>query len=605
MAFPDRIAELDRQIAAAVERAVAAVRAELQERLEKATADLANTLAADLRAPQLPASYLAAADLEPLATQAADEAALEARGASLDGLRDALVGIDAARQQSTVLEALLTGARGYASRAGVFLLSPEGARGWAASGFADGARFAEVALDWNEDEAWRELHEGRGSVELTAADCARLLERVEDSLPLGGALVPLVLRDRVAAALYADRLDERAPWSLAALQALTWSAALALETLPFRARRATPTLRSLAQAADAEGLGIWDPNLVVEEAMPVAAASAAVSEAPESRPVRMPEPPAAWMDEAWEPEPLPEVPESEAFAFVEAPPEESAALEEPAAPEAAVETGEVEETAIAADWTYEEAPAPAPAAMVEEPYVAPSEPPVGDRETAALDFPPLPPLPPLTPSPAPPTPIAEPAASALDMSEDDTYLLSKDRAAAPPTPSPAPWSAPPAAVASTQELPSIDEDITHPGVAPSAVTAPVPQQPKGSGWQAGASTEVAPPADLQGPGWAFATTRIPTMPAAAPAGAASEDATHDEARRLARLLVSEIKLYNEEQVEDGRRNRDIYERLKEDIDRSRQMYEERVDERIRNTTDYFYQELVRILAGGDPKAMGI
>ena len=69
--------------------------------------------------------------------------------------------------------------------------------------------------------------------------------------------------------------------------------------------------------------------------------------------------------------------------------------------------------------------------------------------------------------------------------------------------------------------------------------------------------------------------------------------------------MSEIKLYNEEQVEDGRRNRDIYERLKEDIDRSRQMYEERVDERIRNTTDYFYQELVRILAGGDPKAMGI
>jgi hypothetical protein len=162
----------------------------------------------------------------------------------------------------------------------------------------------------------------------------------------------------------------------------------------------------------------------------------------------------------------------------------------------------------------------------------------------------------------------------------------------------------PAMASSTQELPSVDEDITHPGVAPSAVTAPVPQPAK-SGWQAGGSTEVAPPPDLQGPGWAFATTRIPTVQAAAPAAASPEDATHDEARRLARLLVSEIKLYNEEQVEDGRRNRDIYERLKEDIDRSRQMYEERVDERIRNTTDYFYQELVRILAGGDPKAMGI
>jgi hypothetical protein len=84
-----------------------------------------------------------------------------------------------------------------------------------------------------------------------------------------------------------------------------------------------------------------------------------------------------------------------------------------------------------------------------------------------------------------------------------------------------------------------------------------------------------------------------------------DEAKHEVARRLARLLVSEIKLYNEEQVEEGRRNRDIYERLREDIDRSRQMYEERVDPQILKTTDYFYQELVRILAAGDARALGI
>jgi hypothetical protein len=600
MAFPDRIAELDRQIAAAVERAVAEVRAELQGRLEKATEDLRATLGANLSAPSLPASYLAAADLEPLATQARDEATSSTRTSTLDGFRDALRAIDAARQQSGVLEALLGAARGYASRAGVFLLSPEGARGWAASGFADGGRFAEVTLEWNEDEAWRELREGRGSVELTAADCARLLARVEDSLPQGGALVPLVLRDRVAAALYADRLDDQAPWSLAALQALTWSAALALETLPFRERSATPTLRSLAEAGEVAGLEIWDPNGVVEEpvapaAAPaepsVVAAAALVESAPASS--SMPAPPAAWSDEAWEPEPLPEMPPSEAFSFVDEPAAETEPYSPPSPPP--VETPEIEEeSAVAAGWTYEEAPAPSAAPMIEEPYVEPAET-VSETSTAALELPELPPLP-------PPTPIEEPApASALDMSEDDTYLLSRDSAATT-TPAPPPaWSAPPPAP--IREVPSIDEDITHPGATP-AVTAPV-QQPTKPGWQSGGSTEVAPPADLQGPGWAFATTRIPTVQAATPAAAPTEDATHDEARRLARLLVSEIKLYNEEQVEDGRRNRDIYERLKEDIDRSRQMYEERVDERIRNTTDYFYQELVRILAGGDPKAMGI
>jgi len=79
----------------------------------------------------------------------------------------------------------------------------------------------------------------------------------------------------------------------------------------------------------------------------------------------------------------------------------------------------------------------------------------------------------------------------------------------------------------------------------------------------------------------------------------------DDEGRLARLLVSEIKLYNEDQVEEGRRNRDVYERLKEDIDRSRQMYEERVEPRVWKSTDYFYQELVRILAAGDSRALGI
>ena len=84
-----------------------------------------------------------------------------------------------------------------------------------------------------------------------------------------------------------------------------------------------------------------------------------------------------------------------------------------------------------------------------------------------------------------------------------------------------------------------------------------------------------------------------------------DEAMYEEARRLARLLVSEIKLYNEEKVEEGRRNRDIYERLKDDIDRSREMYEERVDPQIVKSTDYYYQELVRILAAGDSRALGI
>ena len=69
-------------------------------------------------------------------------------------------------------------------------------------------------------------------------------------------------------------------------------------------------------------------------------------------------------------------------------------------------------------------------------------------------------------------------------------------------------------------------------------------------------------------------------------------------------MVSEIKLYNETKVTEGRRQKDLYERLKEDIERGRQMYTERVAPGIRESTNYFYDELVRILAGGDAGALG-
>ena len=79
-----------------------------------------------------------------------------------------------------------------------------------------------------------------------------------------------------------------------------------------------------------------------------------------------------------------------------------------------------------------------------------------------------------------------------------------------------------------------------------------------------------------------------------------EQKAHDEARKFARLVVSEIKLYNEAKVNEGRRNKDVYERLKEDIERGRQMYNDRVPAHVRDHSRYFVDELVRIL--GDRKS---
>jgi hypothetical protein len=76
------------------------------------------------------------------------------------------------------------------------------------------------------------------------------------------------------------------------------------------------------------------------------------------------------------------------------------------------------------------------------------------------------------------------------------------------------------------------------------------------------------------------------------------------ARRYARLLVSEIKLYHEAAVVDGRRERDLAARLSGEMARARVLYEQRVPPQVRQRADYFRDELVRTLANGDASLLG-
>ncbi len=79
---------------------------------------------------------------------------------------------------------------------------------------------------------------------------------------------------------------------------------------------------------------------------------------------------------------------------------------------------------------------------------------------------------------------------------------------------------------------------------------------------------------------------------------------HNDARRFARLLISEIKLYNEQKVAEGRTEHDLYDRLREYIDRSREMYDKRVKAEVAARYDYFHGELVNTLAEGDASKLG-
>ena len=83
-----------------------------------------------------------------------------------------------------------------------------------------------------------------------------------------------------------------------------------------------------------------------------------------------------------------------------------------------------------------------------------------------------------------------------------------------------------------------------------------------------------------------------------------EQELHKKAQRFAKLLVDEIKLYNQSKVAEGKQNRDLYRVLREDIEKSRATYDKRYGGTPVAPARYFDSEVVRILADNDRSLMG-
>jgi len=93
-------------------------------------------------------------------------------------------------------------------------------------------------------------------------------------------------------------------------------------------------------------------------------------------------------------------------------------------------------------------------------------------------------------------------------------------------------------------------------------------------------------------------------PSASPAASPEDQDVHRKAQRFARLLVDEVKLYNQAKVAEGRKHKDLYDRLKEAIEKSRSTYHKRYGNTVAASGDYFQHELVRSLAEDDVSIMG-
>jgi hypothetical protein len=560
MSLSERIQLLNQAIGSSVERSIAELREEISQRLRSGSEEIQRRIGEiEEIIPRLPASFLSHDDFAPHER----EVSSTARQTAFSDLRDGIAAVDRARTQADILTALLRESSRHASRAALLLVRGGELRGWGSEGFGDAAgAVRELALNPQEG-AWSQLLQSESALRLSAAECAELCSRIEAPLPEGGVLIPLVLRDRVAAGLYADQLGD-AGLDVEALQILAHTAALGIETLPFRERAQTPTL-----SLDNGGAAAATPAATAPIAAPGPAEPA--PPAPEAH-----QEPDVEVEPEVEPEPAPAAEaETAAGAPWTAEDEQSAV---------SLDAGEDTAPGIAS-W---QAPEPEPASHYTAELSLDSIAAATSEASSAAEL-----TSPLTTQRAAVEPMTEevpryprsvepeaPPPAPADASPETTVLLQRS---ALPLSEPAPPVAPPAPLRPVPAPEPAPFERPAPAAAPAAPAAGTP--------------EVRPPSGVDGPGWAFATTRVPVSP--------NEEALHEEARRLARLLVSEIKLYNEEQVEEGRRNRDIYERLKEDIDRSRQMYDERVDPKILRSTDYFYQELVRILASGDSRALGI
>lgn len=84
----------------------------------------------------------------------------------------------------------------------------------------------------------------------------------------------------------------------------------------------------------------------------------------------------------------------------------------------------------------------------------------------------------------------------------------------------------------------------------------------------------------------------------------TDEEVHKKARRFAKLLVDEIKLYNQQKVNEGRKHKDLYSRLKEDIEKSRASYDKRYGNTAAASANYFTDEVVRVLAENDEAVLG-
>ncbi len=477
-----------------------------------------------------PVAELIAAHLQAAREQKLTEGAVRAseQSGAVSAVKRGVEAIEKQQTQTGVLGSLLSGAAPFAERVALFVIRNEQALGWRECETGDPTNLESIRGITLPLSAETLLgHAARSGSPWSGAPGSNS----EDDLLLGQlggepqsvAALPLVVRGKVVALLYADAVSsDPNAINLDALELLARVAGMAVDLI------SGPRPAPEAQVSESEAASVAPPAVAKAEA---------VSEAVEAERAYEAEP-------SYEPEVEPQAPEVVAES-------EFDVVHEFAAEPASEVVAESEDEVARSPAPEMFASSPAPEMFFEPVTEVEAEPVSEVVAESAVEF-----------APAPEAEVFAEPATEVAAEEAATEEFA-----------PEPVSAP---------------SMVEPEPAPPAF---VPMAP-------GSAAQYSTPLGSTRRGSAIPEPDLPIEVGE------EERRLHNDARRFARLLVSEIKLYNEKKVKEGRNQGDIYDRLRDDIERSREMYAKRVAPPVAARHDYFHQELVNTLAEGDSAKLG-
>jgi len=477
--------------------------------------------------------------------------------ANFSELKEAINDISSKESQATILKALISHAANYAPRGAFFIIKSDNFTGWKVFGKEADEENSPVrdimfptANDTVLGKAVSTLSTAEGSYG-TYHDDADYLEALNFGRPDRMYAIPLVARGRGVAVLYADYGIEGVNVNLDALETLVKIAGLTVELLA-SARQPAP-IQAPSHAVPQPETGYEAPadttSFQFSDSVTFDASSYVKAYEAEAPAVEAPETETSYEVERNYDEERVEEP---SYSY-DAPVEAVEAVEE-AAPEAVEEVSHEP----VQDYSFETVPS-----------------------YSSFD-----------PNSIPETPVETVEPEVASEVEHNSVQESHYDAA----PEVVTESYDSAQFESVQSVPV--EEIVHEPAAPTFEAAPFDSTP----------SEPAPAAEApkeEKPATSAPRSRLSERHIDLPVEVSDEERRfHTDARRFAKLLVSEIKLYNQETVAQGRESGDLYERLKEAIDRSREMYDNRVLPVVAAKFDYFHYELVNSLAEGHEEKLG-